>query len=124
MPILSINALPGPYQTDIPAILTELSQHVATACQVDIQHITATWHHFGAGCYVAAGEVAGQQPPHSHPVMVDVMCFEINEADKIALILRETGQFLEKRLNLPDNIFVTYRLARSGQVYSQGQILR
>jgi phenylpyruvate tautomerase PptA (4-oxalocrotonate tautomerase family) len=123
MPVIQIQALPQPADRDIPAMLMRLCRVVADAVDLPPDYVSATWQTIAPGRYVVGGEAVMTQPRTSHPVIVDLAAFEMNDRDKIRDLLRVVGRFLEDALGLPGNVFILFRNTRAGEVYDGGEVV-
>ncbi|HEU0223764.1 MAG TPA: hypothetical protein VFR34_16345 [Paracoccaceae bacterium] len=123
MPVVQIQALPLAARYRVPEIITGLSQAIARDCAIPLEHISVTWATLAPGFYAEAGRIAETQPQGSHPVIVHLTAFELEDPARIETLLRATGAHLERALDLPGNVFILYGIARTGRVYAGGEVV-
>ena len=65
------------------------------------------------------------KPLATHPPLVRLIAFEGRIADELERLLALTAEVLSRELRLePGNVFVVYREAGSGRVFTGGSIRR
>lgn len=124
MPVFQIQALPLPEDSPSPThILKSLCAHISSTCKIDLEHISATWSDLQPGHYISGSYDESQTTSQSHPMIVHLTCFDQKDPEKIDLILRQSGTYLEDALNLPGGVFILYHCANAGHVFSHGQVI-
>lgn len=123
MPVIQIQALPQPADRDIPALLARLCRVVADTVDLPPDYVSATWQTIAPGRYVVGSDPAMAQPRTSHPIIVDLVAFEMSDRDKIRDLLRAVGRLLEDALGLPGNVFILFHSSRAGEVYDGGEVV-
>ncbi|MDT8405055.1 hypothetical protein [Sulfuriflexus sp.] len=109
---------------DASAVIEGLSKDFSNATGIGIEHITATWEVLPSGHYAVGGKTALQQPPTSHPVLVDLLAPDFNADESIEKMLRAVSSNISKRADVPiNNIFINCRKAHSGMVFDAGEIV-
>jgi hypothetical protein len=87
--------------------------------------VTVTWKYLPAWHYAAAGWTLPNQPKDSHPLLVDLFVPDFNPPEAIEKMLKSIAASIAKRVGIPEKtIFIHTRLARSGQVFDAGKIVR
>jgi hypothetical protein len=123
MPVIQIQALLQQPEPDIPALLSRLCMTVARDSGIPADHVSATWQTIAPGRYAVGGETAFAQPRGSHPVIVDLVAFEMRDREEIRNLLQTVGRFLEQALGLPGNVFILFRSVGSGEAYDGGEVV-
>lgn len=124
MTILEITALPQHAAIDIPDVLTKTSLAIAEAYECDPSHVWCTWQTIEAGHYVEGDFAPTHQPEFTHPPLARLTCFEGKSAEQIEKTLLAAAKTLGEGLGMPDNVFITYHEAKSGQVIAGNGIVR
>jgi hypothetical protein len=124
MPILHVRALPQKDSARIQAALKQACQAIAEAYGCKPEQVWATWEEIRPGFYVEGGNAADSQPAESHPPIAELICFEGKSAEAIEAILLAGSRALSHGLGIPNNIFMTYREAASGQVVAGDGVIR
>jgi hypothetical protein len=118
------------------AVLEGISEDFSRETEIALEHVTATWEFFLPGHYAVAGKAEEQQPRpalpgplggpgKSHPILVDLLTPDFNDAKTIERMLKCIAKSLAKRAGiLPNNIFINHRQAHSGMVFDNGEIVR
>ena len=124
MPFIHIKSLPFEQQLDVPRILQDIAQDFAAGTGIDVQHVHTTWQFYQPGHYAKGTATHEFQSPH-HPLIVDLLAPDFNDAQKIALMLEVTAASLAKRAGFPKNsVFINHRQAHSGMVFDDGEVVR
>ncbi|MGE0527900.1 MAG: GNAT family N-acetyltransferase [Bdellovibrionales bacterium] len=124
MPVLHIRALPQADPVKVRSALTGTCLAVAKTYGCKPEQVWATWEEIRPGLYAEGENAADRQPDSSHPPIVELIGFEGKSSQEIENILVVAGQTLSKALEIPGNIFITYREALSGRVIAGNGIIR
>jgi len=125
MPFVHVRALPLEGDFDPGAVVRAISAEIAQAAGVDEKHMTVTWHTFAPDHYASSGITAPTQPPASHPVLVELVAPDFIPPEQVEKLLRATAAAVARCARVsPENVFVEFRGARSGQVLDAGEIVR
>lgn len=124
MTVLNIRALPQKDGVDIQSALKKTTVSISEAYGCDPQKVWATWDEIQTGFYIEGTESADKQPEQSHPPIGELICFEGKPAEVIEKVLLAAATTLSRELNIPGNIFITYREAKSGQVIAGNGVVR
>lgn len=125
MPFIHIKTLPFDPPLNTQEIIESIAQDFSDETGVGLEHITVTWEYLGSGHYAVAGKVASIQPTPSHPVLVDILAPDFNQADMVEIMLRAVASSISGRTQIPmSNIFINYRQAHAGMVFDGGDIIR
>ncbi|MCC7205358.1 MAG: hypothetical protein IT441_09785 [Phycisphaeraceae bacterium] len=124
MPLIHVRSLPLDPSIAMPSAVKGLTKDFSKATGIGIEHITATWEFFPPGHYAVAGRTARRQPRTSHPVLVDLLTPDFNDAAEIRKMLKAVASSIAKRAKMPKgNIFINHRQAHSGRVFDAGKIV-
>lgn len=125
MPFLHIRSLPLPVAPAMPRLLREITDDFAAATGVDAEHITVTWTFFEPGCHAVGGASATMQSADAPPLLIDLLAPDFNDDERIELMVRAAAASVASRAKVaPGKVFVSFRAARSGQVFDAGDIVR
>jgi hypothetical protein len=125
MPFIHIRSLPLDPGLDISGVVEGISVDFAQGTGIAIEHVSATWAFLPEGHYAVGGEAALRQPAASHPVLVDLLAPDFNDAAQIEEMLRVVAQSVSKRAKVPiHNLFIHHQEARSGMVFDGGTVVR
>ncbi len=125
MPFIHIKSLPFEKSVEIKTVLEGISEDFSHETEIALEHVTATWEFFLPGHYAVAGKSEEQQPGKSHPILVDLLTPDFNDAKTVERMLKCIAKSLAKRAGvLRDNIFINHRHAHSGMVFDNGKIVR
>lgn len=124
MPILSVKALPQKDSSIINNALKKTSIAISEVYGCDPSHVWATWQEFDAGHYVEGDVSSDVQPGNTHPPICELLCFEGKSQNEIEKVLEVAASTLSAELQIPNNIFITYREAKSGQVVAGNGVVR
>src|SRR5687768_12430466 len=124
MPLLHIRALPQPRPELIPRALLATCFAIAETWDCSPQSVTVTWEEIRPGHYIEGGIAAQSQPAQTHPPLAELIAFEGATQEVIEVLLSETARVLGESLELGENVFITYRDAKSGQVIAGREIVR
>jgi hypothetical protein len=125
MPLLQIKALPQKDPSKISQALKETCVAIARAYGCEESNVWATWEEIQPGFYVEGRQGADLQLPNSHPPIAELHCFEGKKnAKEIEELLLVASKTLSQALGMTDNIFISYRELRSGQVISGNGVVR
>jgi hypothetical protein len=121
MPFIHIKSLPFGKPFDVGPVLERLSRDFARDTGVALEHIHATWELLRPGHYAVAGRARERQPRASHPLLVDLLSPDFNDAAAVEKTLACMASSLAKHAKVPrSNIFINHRQARSGMVLNAG----
>ena len=124
MPILHVRALPQKDSSKIAPALKKTTVAISEVYGCSPQHVWATWEKMKPGFYVEGENEASEQPNDTHPPICELICFEGRSADEVEKLLEVAASTLSKELGIKNNIFMTYKEAKSGQVISGNGIVR
>lgn len=57
-------------------------------------------------------------------MLVQLTCYEMDDQVAIENMMQVIGDYLSRSPGLPDNVFIMYYVARAGQVFAQGQVVK
>lgn len=124
MPFIKIKSMEPTQAVDIGDVVVSIGSDFSSDLGIDIEHITVTWEYFSANHYAVAGKVVKKQPKASHPILVDMLVPDFNDAGKIQRMLESVASSISAHTSIPKtNIFINLSLAHSGQVYFGGDIV-
>lgn len=125
MRVLRITALPQSREVDVTRVLRTLCVELARESGVRPEAFWATWETLEPWRYVEGDAPAQHQPASTHPPLVELVAFEGRSADQVERLLERCAGVLARELRLKDgNVFVLYREAASGRVFTGGQVRR
>lgn len=124
MPILHIRALPQKDSSKITPALKKTSIAISEVYGCSPQNVWATWEEIKPGFYVEGENDESIQPKETHPPICELICFEGKDSQEIEEVLSIAAKTLSSELGIPDNIFITYREAKSGEVVAGKGIVR
>ena len=125
MPFIHIKSLPLDGGLSVSDIVEGISRDFSEQVGIEIEQVTATWEGLSSWHYAAAGRAAANQPNNSHPILVDLLVPDFYPPDLVEKMLTSVAASISKRAGVSDhNIFINLRLARSGQVFDAGEIVR
>lgn len=126
MPFIHIQSLPVSESTfSLNRILPAVSSDFSKALELDTQHITVTWQFYPPNSYSVAGKVSPSQPKNSHPILVEVFAPDFNSQETVEKMLTTIANSIAEHAAVNvSNVFISFRPARSGQVFSDGDIVR
>lgn len=125
MPFIHIKALPQPGSPDLKSIMRQLSNRFARDMDMHEKNISVTWDILGPEYYLNNGHFAAEQPQDSHPVIVDLLVPDFNSQARIEKMMECIVELLSVALSIPvGNVFVNCRLAMSGMVLDNGEIVK
>ena len=124
MPILRVRSLPQKNPKLIQTALIATCEAIAKAYDCKPDQVWATWEEIKPGMYVEGANPADVQPDSTHPPIAEMICFEGRSPGQIEELLTIAASALSRGLGIPDNIFMTYREAKSGQVIAGDGIIR
>jgi phenylpyruvate tautomerase PptA (4-oxalocrotonate tautomerase family) len=123
VPFIHIKSLP--FELDVGAVLEGVSRDLAKATGVELRHVHATWEFLQPRHYAVAGRASLRQPKSSHPLLVDLLAPDFNDARVVEAMLACVASSLAKRARVArDNIFINHRQAHSGMVFDAGKVER
>jgi len=124
MPFIHIKSLPLKDSFDIPKILRGINRDFSEKTGIELMHLHATWEFFQPSHYAKGDTTPEHQPEARHPIIVDLLTPDFNDADTIRLMLETIAASIASRLPFPiDNIFVNHRRAHAGMVFDDGKIV-
>jgi phenylpyruvate tautomerase PptA (4-oxalocrotonate tautomerase family) len=125
MPFIHVRSLPLDEAAEIREILVELCRDFSEETGIDREQVHATWEFLQPGHYARGDRAPHVQPRSGHPLLVELLAPDFNDAKMIERMFHGIALSLSRRVGFPlENIFISYRAARSGEVYDQGQIVR
>jgi phenylpyruvate tautomerase PptA (4-oxalocrotonate tautomerase family) len=124
MPFIHIKSLPLDSAVKVSAVVEGITKDFARGTGIEIEHVTATWSFFSQGHYAVAGKAADQQPENSHPLLVDLLTPDFNDAAQIEKMLLVAAKSISKRTQVAiNNIFINHGQAHSGMVFDDGEVV-
>jgi hypothetical protein len=124
MLVVRIAALPQQPAVDVEAVLAAVTRELATLLGEEPAGSWATWDTIEPGRYSEGGVAPSFQPADTHPPLVTVVSFEGRPAALVGRMLTCVAETLGRELGLePGNVFVTYEEARSGRLFTGGQVV-
>jgi phenylpyruvate tautomerase PptA (4-oxalocrotonate tautomerase family) len=124
MPFIHIKSLPLDSAVKVSAVVEGITKDFARRTGIEIEHVTATWSFFSQGHCAVAGKAADQQPENSHPLLVDLLTPDFNDAAQIEKMLLVAAKSISKRAQVAiNNIFINHRQAHSGMVFDDGEVV-
>lgn len=124
MPILHLRALPPKGSVDVPRALEQINLAIAEVYRCGPEHVWSTLEWLEPGHYAEGGKAADLQPEATHPPIGELICFEGKSADDIEAVLLAAAKAVGDALGVGDNVFLTYREAKSGEVVAGNGIVR
>ena len=123
MPILHIKALGQSDPLRITPALKATSVAISDVYGCSPEHVWVTWQEIQPGLYVEGEKSVDIQPENTHPPICELICFEGKSSDEIEKVLSITASTLSRELGIENNIFITYREVKSGQVIAGNGIV-
>ncbi|MBT4790545.1 MAG: hypothetical protein HON90_03160 [Halobacteriovoraceae bacterium] len=124
MPILHVRALPQKDSSKITPALKKTILAISETYGCSPHQVWATWEEIKSGWYVEGENEASEQPLETHPPICELTCFEGRTSEEVEKLLEVAASTLSKELGIKDNIFMTYKEAKSGQVIAGNGIVR
>ena len=123
MPVVEIRALPQRDGIDIGAVLTAVTTALAAVLNEEPSGTWATWEEIASARYAEGSDTPLSQPRDTHPPLVRVTAFEGRSPELVAAMLDTVAGTLTRELDLdPGNAFVRYDEARSGRLFTGGEV--
>lgn len=125
MPFIHIKSLPFAKSFDVAAVLEGVSRDFAQETGIELKHVHATWEFLKPGHYSVAGKARDRHSQSSHPLLVDLLSPDFNDAKTVETMLTCVASSLAKRAKVPrSNIFINHRHAHSGMALDAGRVER
>jgi hypothetical protein len=125
MPVIEINALPQKSHVDIEQTVKSIAIAVAEVLRIPSNKVFCTWNEINKNYYSAGETVAAVQPDSSHPPIVKLTLYEGRTPALIEGAISAIAEELQKSMKSPEkNAFISYLEAKSGQIFTGGQIKR
>lgn len=125
MPFIHVKSLPFKGPIDIQRVVEGVSRDFARDSGIALQHVAVTWMFFQEGAFAVAGHAAHHQPRASHPVLVDLLAPDFNDAPMVAHMMRAAAHSISVHTGVTvANVFVNYRQAHAGMVFDSGEVIR
>lgn len=124
MPILHVRALPQNDNSSTQEALKKTCLAIAEVYGCEPSQVWATWTPIDPGFYFEGEKGPMAQPRLSHPPICELICFEGKSPDEVSELLLVASKTLSRGLGMEDNIFMTYREARSGEVVAGNGVVR
>lgn len=125
MPFIHVKSLPFAVPFDVGAVLEGMSRDFAKGTGIGLEHVHATWEFLQPRHYAVAGKARDRQMRSTHPLLVDLLSPDFNDARVIEGMLDCVASSLAKRTDIPrSNIFINHRPAHSGMVFDAGSVER
>ena len=125
MPFIHIKSLPLGKSLDIPRIIEGISTDFSKKMGIELYHVHTTWEFFLPGHY-AKGDIApAHQPQERHPLIVDLLTPDFNDATIIGMMLKTIAGSISERVGFPtSNIFINHRQAHSSMVFDDANVVQ
>ncbi|WP_199611468.1 hypothetical protein [Flocculibacter collagenilyticus] len=124
MPVLTIRSLPLAQPVKIDNLLTKLSNMLSVQTQLNEAHFAIYWITIEKGHFCHSGKTATTQPNDSHPIWIEIYLPDCHKPNVKDIIAKNTTEMLSKSLMVnADNIFISLRHARSGEVFEKSHWL-
>jgi len=124
MPLVQIRSLPPVEPFDVATAVEAVSEALAHTTGIAVGHFMVTWDFMQAGHYAHAGQVAGNQPAQTHPVLVDLSAPDSGGSAQVVRMLETVADIVSEISGVDrNNVFAIYREVRSGQVLDEGGIV-
>jgi hypothetical protein len=125
MPFIHIRSLPQPGNPDLKSVMLQLSNRFSREMDVQEKSVAITWEVLSPECYLNVGRFVQEQPQDSHPVIVELLVPDFNSQPRIEKMMECIVELLAVALVIPvGNVFVNCRLALSGTVLDNGEIVK
>ena len=124
MPVLQIKGLPPSDPSQVQEAMKATCAAIARSYGCALKQVWAIWENIEPGFYVEGDEAAEAQPPNSHPPIAKLICFEGKDPEAIEKLLTTTARTLSTALGMPNNIFMEYHEAKSGQIIAGDRVVR
>lgn len=125
MPVIHVRALPQKEGIDPTRALQALCPEVARTLGLRERQVFGTWETIHPSRYAEGDVLAERQPDATHPPIVELVAFEGRAPELIESAILAIARVLSRELQIEaGNLFITYREARSGQIFTGGQIKR
>lgn len=124
MPILQVKALPQKNPELIQPALRKTSLAISKFYECDPSNVWVIWDEIKPHLYFEGENSVNLQPSGTHPPIAELLCFEGLDQKSIESLLETTSKALSSGLNLENNIFITYKEAKSGQVIAGNGVVR
>lgn len=125
MPFIHIKSLPQTVTVDLESVMRQLSSRFARDLDMHEKNVAITWEVLKPDCYLNNGRFVPEQPQESHPVIVDLLVPDFNSEPRIEKMMECIVELLAIALAIPvGNVFVNCRLASSGMVMDNGEIVK
>ena len=124
MPVLKIKALNSHEPAKVKKALALTTKKISEVHGCEQKYVWAIWEEIKPGFYFEGDQAAEIQPLESHPPICELMCFEGKTAKEIEDVLLAAAKTLSEALGIPNNIFMTYRKLRPGEVIAGDGIIR
>ena len=124
MPVLHIIALAQPDPRRIDAALAGAAFAIAEAYGCKPEQVWVTWQEIKPSHYVEGSTKARVQPRDSHPPFAELLCFEGKSPEVIEATLVAAANAITTALEIPGNVFVSYRDLQSGRVIAGDNLVR
>lgn len=115
-----------PFKTplDLPRVIEGVAQDFAEKTGIELHHVHTTWEFFLPRRYTKGDMTPDYQPDVHHPLIVDLLTPDFNDAKVITLMLETIAETISKRVVFPkNNIFINHRQAHSAMVFDNGEIV-
>jgi len=124
MPFILIKSLPLKNPVDISAVLRGINRDFSKKTGIALMHLHSTWEFYPPGHYAKGDTTPEHQPEARHPIIVDLLTPDFNDAETIRLMLQTIAESIAACLPFPiNNIFINHRQAHSGMVFDDGKVV-
>lgn len=124
MPFIHITSLPQDEGFETEATVRAVSELFAHGTGIGLEHISVTWRYLEPGHYAHAGQTTDMQQRDSHPILVDILAPDFNDAETVTRMLECTAEAIAECTGVSiSNVFVAYRAAHAGRVFDGGEVM-
>lgn len=124
MPILKIQTLPLEDKKLRVIASEKMAKALAKEYGCDERQVWVLWQEIAPGSYFEGGSPGFELSKDTHPPICELTCFEGKSESEIKTLLEVTAKNLTEALNIPGNIFLTYREEKSGKVIAGNGVIR
>lgn len=123
MPIVRINCLPVK-KLDLGLAVRGVTSALATATEIDPEHISVLWNELSADSYAHRGDLAELQPQATHPILIDLIAPDFHRPHLVQLMMKTLAHEVAVLTGADhNNILIIHQPQSSGHVYDQGRLV-
>ena len=125
MPFVDIRSLPFKSDLEIGDVVMKIAAALAKTIELPSKEVCATWTFIEPNHYAHGEALASSQGQLSHPPLVDLLAFQGRPPHIVEEMLRVVAFEVSQAAKVPiENVFVNYREATKGRVFSEGDIVK